>query len=130
MITFIRKSLEEIGRNQRVGMWAWVMQRITGVLLALYLILHVIVISTSQQGTATFDWLASSLQSPGWLLLDVALLIGVVFHGLNGIRIIAVDFGAMARAQKAWLYAMAAVGLVLVAAGIWGILPKIVGHAL
>lgn len=128
MRELIRNLLEDVRRNQKIGMWAWLLQRLTGILLVVYLFAHLTVISTSRMGAAAFDRLSMSIQTPGWHALDIALLVGIVFHALNGVRIVAIEFGAMARAQKAWLYAMGAIGLVIVVWGVLGIVPKMAGH--
>ena len=128
MKELIYNLFEDIRRNQKIGMWAWLMQRLTGVLLTLYLFAHITVISTSHRGVEAFDSLSRSIQTPAWLALDVALLIGILFHGFNGIRIVAVEFADMARAQKAWLYAMGAIGLMVAILGTIGIVVKMTGH--
>jgi succinate dehydrogenase / fumarate reductase cytochrome b subunit len=128
MNELIRKLFNDVSKNQKIGMWAWLLQRLTGVLLAIYLFAHLIVIAHSRAGAVSFDRLSSSIQTPGWHALDIALLIGIVFHALNGIRIIAVEFGAMARTQKAWLYGMGAIGLVVTILGVLQIVPKMMGH--
>jgi succinate dehydrogenase / fumarate reductase cytochrome b subunit len=125
----IQNLFQDVVKNKKIGMWAWLLQRLTGVLLALYLFAHLTVISYSQRGAGAFDRLSLSIQTPGWYALDIALIVGIVFHGLNGIRIIAVEFGAMARAQKAWLFGMGAIGLVIVIFGVLGIVQKMMGHA-
>ena len=125
----IRNLFQDVVKNKKIGMWAWLLQRLTGVLLTLYLFAHLAVISYSQRGAAAFDSLSLSIQTPGWFALDIALIVGIVFHAFNGIRIIAIEFGAMARAQKAWLFGMGAVGLVIVVFGVLGIVQKMLGHA-
>ena len=87
----------------RVGWWAWVLQRVTGVALVLYLLVHIGVISTAIAGETTFDDTLAFLQTPVFVVLDLLLLAAVVYHAANGVRIILLDLGIGIRAQAtAW----------------------------
>ena len=73
----------------REGQWAFVLHRLSGVALALYLLLHVIDISLVMYGPdGPFDlFLAFYHQWPFRIGL-VLVMAGVVYHALNGLRII------------------------------------------
>ena len=77
----------------REGQWAFVFHRLSGVALALFLLLHVIDISLVMFGPeGPFNaFLAFYHQWPFriGLLLVIA---GVVYHAFNGLRIIIMDF--------------------------------------
>lgn len=116
-----------IAYQSGVGMWAFLLHRITGLSLIFYLLLHIVVISTSIQGPKAFNQLLAVLTSRPFIIADLGLLAAVLFHGLNGVRIILFDTGVGIRAQKSifWL-------LMVIAALIWGVtfwltLPHIVG---
>ncbi len=109
--------LHEAALNNRAGMWAWLVQRLTGLALALYLIPHLIVLASAQRGAAAFDRLTVGIQTPIWHVFDIALLGAFLMHGFNGLRVIAVDTGARGRRQKAWLLAMAVIAGALF---LWG----------
>jgi succinate dehydrogenase / fumarate reductase cytochrome b subunit len=74
------------------GMLAWAFHRIAGVALFLFILLHVLDIFLAAAAPATYDELLSLYASlPGRIgeaLLGAALL----YHALNGLRIIALDF--------------------------------------
>ena len=90
-----------------VGMWAWVLFRISGLILVAYLFVHVGIIS---QGTVTgasvLNRLFKTFDSPFLVFLDFMLVAAVLYHGLNGIRIILMDFGLGIRRHKAVYYAV------------------------
>jgi succinate dehydrogenase / fumarate reductase cytochrome b subunit len=69
------------------------LQRVTGLGLVLYLFLHIGVISTAQLGADTFDDVLAVLQTPFFVVLDLLLATAVLYHGLNGVRVILIDLG-------------------------------------
>ena len=95
----------------RVGWWAWTLQRVTGVALVLYLLAHIGVISTAAAGEKTFDDVLAFLQTPVFVVLDLLLLAAVVYHIVNGIRVILFDLGMGIRAQTATWWVVMAVTL-------------------
>ena len=77
----------------RAGWWAWFLQRLTGVALVGYLFLHILVISTVQAGQDAFDSVLIVLQKPFFVVLDLFLIAAVVYHALNGVRVLLFDLG-------------------------------------
>lgn len=77
----------------RAGWWAWFLQRLTGVALGGYLFLHILVISTVQAGEDAFNSVLIVLQKPFFVVLDLFLIAAVVYHGLNGVRVLLFDLG-------------------------------------
>ncbi|MFN3821511.1 MAG: succinate dehydrogenase, cytochrome b556 subunit [bacterium] len=75
----------------KTGMWAWVLNRITGLALVGYLAMHIMVIS-NLHNPAKFDATMKFLGSWEFRLLEIGLFLVVLYHGLNGIRILIVDF--------------------------------------
>ncbi|MCL4534520.1 MAG: succinate dehydrogenase, cytochrome b556 subunit [Bacteroidetes bacterium] len=104
--------------NYRAGTWAYALHRLTGLGLVGYLFVHIWVISFSviRYGSFSFGQVMSLLQSPPFLLLDLGLLAVVLFHGLNGIRIMLFDVGIGVRSQKQLFWLVVAVTLVAVVA--------------
>lgn len=88
-------------RRRKLGMWAYALNRITGVGLVVYLYLHLVVLSLLLRGAAAWDSFVALARSPFYLALDVILLAGILIHGLNGIRIALTGFGIGVSAQKA-----------------------------
>jgi succinate dehydrogenase / fumarate reductase cytochrome b subunit len=92
----------EVWRPGTVGMTAWYLQRITGLGLVGYLVLHIFLIGSSLlRGKEAFDRMLGLLMgSKLFLVLDLALLAAVLIHGLNGIRLILFDLGVGIVNQK------------------------------
>jgi succinate dehydrogenase / fumarate reductase cytochrome b subunit len=100
------------------GMVAWTLQRVTGVLLLLYLFLHVHTISKLSQGPAAFDDAIATFRSPFFKCLEIALLGVVVLHAFNGIRITLVDLGiGVGRQRQLFWSVTVGLGLVVFLAG-------------
>lgn len=83
-----------------MGMWAWVLHRITGILIALYSLAHIAVLSSVLAGTGSFDAVMRFLSQPLILWLELGLLAAIILHGLNGIRLILFDFNVGIKRQK------------------------------
>lgn len=105
----------DILRRKQTGMGAWLMHRITGVGIAFYLLLHIGVIATLIiRGQQNFDSaLKVLMHSPVFVFLDFLLLLAVLVHGLNGIRLILFDMGFFITKQKQvfWVMLGIAVGI-------------------
>jgi succinate dehydrogenase / fumarate reductase cytochrome b subunit len=105
------------------GFAAWVLMRVSGLLLTLYLVLHVWVLSHLSQGPEAFDGLIRRLESPLVRGLEGLLAAALLFHAANGLRLILVDFfaeGALYQRPLFWL-ASAAAGAGLVGLACWGL---------
>jgi len=88
-------------RRRKLGMWAYALNRITGIGLVVYLYLHLVVLSLLLRGQGAWDFFVTVARSPYVLALDVILLAGILIHGLNGLRIAMTGFGIGVGAQKA-----------------------------
>ncbi len=112
------------------GYAAWLLHRITGLGLALYLCMHIWVIHSIAQGRESFNQVMGVVQSPLFHFLEVGLLACVVFHGLNGIRVILIDYGKAGERgpHTAWVWATLAVSVALVVIGGIPMISLAFGH--
>ena len=100
-----RKPLQWFNlRGKRVGFWAYVAMRLSAVGLVLYLFLHLAILSQLAMGASAWDGFVATAKSPAFLLLDVVLIVGILVHGLNGIRLALIGFGIGVPRQKAMLW--------------------------
>ncbi len=95
------------------GTWAWVLNRLSGLGLVFYLVLHIVVIHFVRQGPESFDALMGFLSTPLWRFLEWGLLGIILYHSFNGIRIVMIDLGWVVelRAQKAAFWTVVVIGL-------------------
>ncbi len=99
------------------GFFSFALRRITGVALALYLFLHMWVIGSINQGAAAFDARLAMVQSPLFKFLEIALLAAVVYHGIDGIRLLVVHYFNVAEYRRSLFYAVMVVSALLIIAG-------------
>lgn len=86
------------------GMWSWVAHRITGVAVFFFLLVHVLDTALVRVSPDAYDLVISTYKTPIVSLMEVGLVGAVLYHALNGVRIILVDFWARGpRHQKAML---------------------------
>ncbi len=97
---FFRKYKDALSLNPNVGTWAWLLHRITGVILVLYLFMHFLVLSSSIGGEGSFNAWLSKVQNPVFHLLEIGLVAVVAFHLLNGLRITIADFFFLTKPHK------------------------------
>jgi succinate dehydrogenase / fumarate reductase cytochrome b subunit len=98
----------------REGYWAWLLHRVSGVAIILFLFLHVLDTCLVGFGPNAYETFVSIYRVPVFRVLEVALSGAVLYHGINGLRIILIDFVETAtRIQHQLWYAVWATFLVL-----------------
>ena len=92
------------------GMWSWLLHRITGLGLLLFLFIHIVDVSMISFGPNVYN--QSVVLFDYWIvrLLSLSLVVAVLYHAFNGIRIMLIDFW-----RKGSRYQRALFGIVLVA---------------
>ena len=93
--------------------WAFVGHRVSGFLVFLFLLLHVVDVSLLRW-PATYDQVHRLYGNVFLRLFEVGLLFALLFHTLNGLRIVAVDLFPDAVSNQRRLLA-GVVGLTLLA---------------
>jgi len=104
-------------RGRRMGGLAFILNRLTGIGLVLYLYLHLVILSMLARGPEAWDQFVDIALSPPFLALDVLLLTGLLIHGLNGIRVGLVGLGFVASRQRAMFIALMVVAALVAIAG-------------
>jgi len=92
----------------------WIMQRLTAVFLILFLGTHLWV------NNFTTGW-AAFLK----VVIDLCLLATALFHGLNGVRTIILDFGIGYKARQFLSVSLVTLGITAFLFGVFGFLPLI-----
>lgn len=118
-------------RNMKLDMYAWLIQRISGLYLVLFLLTHVASIAQAGFGVTTgfqariLDVLRNPfyLGGPPDLAFDFIALVLIAFHGLNGIRIVFLDLGIGVRRHRLGFLVTMVVALTATAVVIFLALP-------
>ena len=113
------------------GVWAWLFQRITAVVLLYGMAVHLIATHILAIGQLDFGNIADRLGSTFFVVTDVLLLAAVVYHALNGARMVVLDYWFAGRTARLtftivlWLF-----GVAVFAYGLWALWPWIThqGH--
>ena len=109
------------------GMWSWVAHRITGVAVFFFLLVHVLDTALVRVSPNAYDLVIASYKTPIVNLLEVGLVAAVLFHALNGIRNILVDFWSKGpRYQRQMLWTVMAIWLVVMIPGTYFMLKHTV----
>jgi succinate dehydrogenase / fumarate reductase cytochrome b subunit len=76
----------------RQGQWSWLAHRVTGVAIILFLFAHVVDTALVGWGPSAYNRVVHVYQNPIVGLLELGLVAAVIYHALNGIRIMIIDF--------------------------------------
>ncbi|CUM38956.1 succinate dehydrogenase, cytochrome b556 subunit [Streptomyces tanashiensis] len=100
--------------------------RVTGVLIFFFLFVHVLDTALVRVSPEAYDEVVATYKTPIVALLEYGLVAAILFHALNGLRVIAVDFWSKGpRYQKQMLWTVVGIWVVLMA----GSLYPVLGHA-
>ena len=109
----------------REGMWSWVLHRITGVAIYFFLLVHILDTSLVRLSPEAYNAVINTYKTPIMGLGEIALVAAIGFHGLNGLRIILIDFWSVGtKHHKLMFYIVIALWLVLLA----GFIPRQLMH--
>jgi succinate dehydrogenase cytochrome b556 subunit len=117
-----RKQLNEA----RGGVWGWFMQRVTAVILIVGLGTHLVATHILNIGELGYDNIAGRLAGVFFIVIDVGLLAAAIYHGLNGLRMVLLDYFWNARRQRlVFAYLLWAFGIAFFVFGLWALWPWI-----
>ncbi len=121
--TRLQKALAWLDyKGRREGWLAFILMRLTGMGLVLYLLLHFYMLRQLLIGEAAYNAFIETAHTPFYLSLDAILIFGLVFHGLNGLRVVALGFGYGTKHQARLFWWAFALTMLLTVAAMWGIL--------
>jgi succinate dehydrogenase / fumarate reductase cytochrome b subunit len=96
------------------GQWSWLAHRITGVAVILFLFAHVVDTAVIGWGPEAYNRVLRVYHNWGVRLLELGLVAAVMYHAINGVKIMIIDFWpASTRRYKA--LSLASTGLFLAA---------------
>ena len=116
------------------GFWPWLFQRISGLLLLGLLGVHIwmghfsglaAVIRGGQEELVLYDIVKQRLAQGLFIFVDFSLLALVLYHGLNGIRNILLEWPAAASRAAAFTIGLWVLGGVTFVYGAWVLLEFI-----
>ena len=89
-----RKSKSDYGSIYKghEWQWSWILHRITGVAIILFLFAHVIDTAAVGWGPNAYNRITAAYENPFVRLLELGLVTAVIYHALNGLKITLIDF--------------------------------------
>jgi succinate dehydrogenase / fumarate reductase cytochrome b subunit len=113
--------------NRHEGQPSFGLQRLTGILLAIYLIPHVFLNGYALLfGPEKYNEATLAAQKLHWL--ELLIILGVAFHLFNGVRIIIVDFLSATRSRKLLFWIAGGLTAVVMLYSVYIYIPKMFGH--
>jgi succinate dehydrogenase cytochrome b556 subunit/succinate dehydrogenase hydrophobic membrane anchor protein len=82
------------------GQYAWIMHRASGIGILFFLLIHIIDIMLIGLGRDVYDHTVEFYANPFIIPMEVLLVGAVIYHLLNGLRIVAVNFSASGPSQE------------------------------
>jgi succinate dehydrogenase / fumarate reductase cytochrome b subunit len=111
------------------GMWSWVLHRITGATIFFFLFIHVLDTALVRISPQAYDEVISTYKTPIVGLMEFGLVAAVLYHALNGIRVILIDFWAQGpRYQRLMLWVIGVVWLVVIVPAGVVVAIHMIGH--
>ncbi|HEY8346002.1 MAG TPA: succinate dehydrogenase, cytochrome b556 subunit [Symbiobacteriaceae bacterium] len=113
----------------RTGMWSYLLHRISGVAIVVFLLMHIWEITSVTRGGAEgFNATMAALETKGFVIGEWLLFLAITFHSLNGFRLILHDLKLGVRKQKQWFWTVFALSAVVVLAGSYYFLQKFLAY--
>jgi succinate dehydrogenase / fumarate reductase, cytochrome b subunit len=129
ILKIFKGTSEEIKLNPNVGTFAWVLHRITGLLLLFYLFAHMWVLGSAQAGPEAFNERLKLVQSPLFHFLEIGLILTVFYHMINGLSISIMDLGNISRKHKTMVTISVIVFAIVAIFAFSVMLPRALHHA-
>lgn len=75
-----------------VGQWSWLLHRVTGVAVLLFLFIHILDTALILVGPLWYNRILQIYRLPLFGIMEIGLFAAVLYHSLNGFRIVLIDF--------------------------------------
>ena len=105
------------------GMWSWVLHRITGATIFFFLLVHVLDTALVRVSPEAYNEVINTYKTPIVGLMEIGLVAAVLYHALNGIRVILIDFwqhGPKYQRLMLWIVAGVWLAVMIPALGVLG----------
>jgi succinate dehydrogenase / fumarate reductase cytochrome b subunit len=111
----------------KTGMWSWVLHRITGVAIFFFLLVHTLDTALVRMSPKDYDLVIATYKSAIIGFAELGLVAAILFHALNGIRVILIDFWSKgAKYQRAMFWIVIVIAVILFA----GFAPVHISHVI
>ena len=103
--------MKPAGRSRaHPGYLAFVVHRVSGLALALFLPLHFWLLSQALAGAAAFDGALNWVDHPGFKFAEWGLVVLLALHMAGGVRLLLIEFRPWSGLRKDWIAGTCAFG--------------------
>ncbi|EJZ06837.1 succinate dehydrogenase, cytochrome b subunit [Mycolicibacterium vaccae ATCC 25954] len=100
-------------------MWSWVLHRISGATIFFFLFVHVLDTALVRVSPQAYNEVIETYKTPIVGLMEIGLVAAVLFHALNGVRVILIDFWQHGpKYQRLMLWVIAGIWLAVMIASL------------
>ena len=85
-------SPESTVYNGRSGQWAFIAHRVSGFLVFMFLLLHIVDVSLANIDAELYDDVHALYGNILLRVFECGLLFALLYHSLNGLRVVVIDF--------------------------------------
>jgi succinate dehydrogenase / fumarate reductase cytochrome b subunit len=126
MSSLVGTVVNSLRYRGREGQWAWLLHRVTGLGVVLFLLLHIFDIFLMAAGEEAFETFLDLYTAAPLRVLEAGLIFAVIYHALNGARVIIVDFWPQTgRYQKVLWRVQLALAVLITIPGVFATLRPI-----
>jgi succinate dehydrogenase / fumarate reductase cytochrome b subunit len=124
--TSLASALRYRGRE---GMWTWILHRATGLGVLLFLLIHVFDTAIVIYWPGLYEHALSLYKAPLFRFAELLIFFSVLFHAVNGLRIVVQDFwpATMLR-QRQLVWGVAIIVILAILPVAWLMLRPIFGR--
>lgn len=128
LLRIFKATKDEVQLNPYIGSWAWLLHRLSGLGLLVYLLLHMWVLGSANSGPEAFNNRLGTVQTPLFHILEIGLIGIIFYHMFNGIAIGIVDLFGKTRKHKPFVIAGFCLFLAFTLLAAILILPRVAAH--
>ena len=112
-------------KRESLEIWSWALQRITAVFLIFGMIVHFVILHYIDVADKpiTFALVQQRLQSVWWITFDLLLLVAALYHALNGIWSIILDWNPGKIVRRCLGWSLSVIGIIAFIFGIYTLIP-------
>jgi succinate dehydrogenase / fumarate reductase cytochrome b subunit len=81
-------------------MLSWILHRLSGVGLVIFIIIHIEGMFQIAKGPEAFNKVMAMYNTPLFKVLEIFLFAAIMFHAVNGLRVILMDFASGSKYPK------------------------------
>ena len=107
MASLVTTLTESVRYRGREGQWSFILHRISGLATLLFLTIHILDTATVHFAPQLYKEAINIYRNPIFMIGEMMLVAGVIFHGVNGLRIIVFDLYPRLwyeKLQKQWFW--------------------------